>query len=111
MQETYNLFGRIDHLGADVSYGHYVTYVVRNKVWFLVDDALVSEVAIDEVTSGAPYLVAYRKQKRNPESPIPISATFLLGMETGENRLDKKLKTEFSITNAGKNHLTLPNLT
>ncbi len=79
---------------------------MRNKIWFLVDDALVSEVAIDEVTSGAPYLVAYRKQKPIPESPIRISTTFLLGMATGENRLDKELKKKFSITNAGKNYLT-----
>jgi len=61
LEETYELFGIINHEG-NIFGGHYYSYIKKNK-WFVFNDTNISEIQLDDIVSDKNYCLFYRKIK------------------------------------------------
>lgn len=58
---TYKLKGTVNHKGS-FNYGHYISYVKKETIWYLCNDSSISKVSEQEVLSSSPYLIFYELQ-------------------------------------------------
>ncbi|OZJ01660.1 hypothetical protein BZG36_05518 [Bifiguratus adelaidae] len=91
----YDCFATVVHQGYSVNSGHYLSYVLDQRVptsetslnesqWYLFNDAKVSPVTHDQVASEPVYLLFYKRRVvRAPR--LPIRRTGLLSLETPVN--------------------------
>lgn len=60
--EEYQLVSLIEHIGQDMTIGHYVTYKKFKDSWFLTSDENVQRVSLETVsTSTSAYLIFYER--------------------------------------------------
>jgi ubiquitin carboxyl-terminal hydrolase 8 len=61
LDETYELFGIINHEG-NMFGGHYYSYIKKNK-WFVFNDTHISQIQMQEIVGDKNYCLFYRKIK------------------------------------------------
>jgi ubiquitin C-terminal hydrolase len=61
-KQLYELFAIINHEGRK-DCGHYYSYVLRDKTWFLMNDESVQSVSSDTIIHESNYCLFYRKIK------------------------------------------------
>jgi ubiquitin C-terminal hydrolase len=58
----YELFGIINHQGT-IEYGHYYTYIQKNKQWFSLNDNFIQTISEENIIHESNYCLFYRKIK------------------------------------------------
>ena len=61
--DTFELVAIVNHIGANLYSGHYVTYVKRDNKWFECNDQTCSEVMKDSIISDNNYVYVYQERK------------------------------------------------
>jgi hypothetical protein len=57
----YKLVAVVVHVGQSIDNGHYIAYVRRGKRWYLADDRLIIECAIEDVLQQQAYILFYER--------------------------------------------------
>ena len=74
--QKYNLISIIVHEGMSTNSGHYFCYVKNsNDLWYLMNDASVSQVSLANVLKQNPYMLFYEKEVLSKEFLLPIALT------------------------------------
>ncbi|RWS12675.1 ubiquitin carboxyl-terminal hydrolase 36-like protein [Dinothrombium tinctorium] len=75
---NYKLNCVLVHLGATSNSGHYYCYVKSsNNMWYLMDDARVSQVSISHVLNQQAYILIYVRQNSHKKAELKVSFIFL----------------------------------
>jgi ubiquitin C-terminal hydrolase len=61
-KQLYELFGILNHEGG-IKGGHYYSYVLRDKQWFILNDNYVQLISSDAIIHESNYCLFYRKIK------------------------------------------------
>ena len=57
---AYTVIATVEHIGSQISNGHYVAHIVKHGNWFRCDDTNIQKVD-DQTPTKKPYLVILRK--------------------------------------------------
>lgn len=61
----YKLKGIINHLGINMSSGHYTSMVNINNKWFMCDDTNINEIKEEQIYNKNAYILLYEKVEKN----------------------------------------------
>jgi len=94
---AYELVAVVVHLGNNLSSGHYVCFMKRNRLWYCADDAHIKECTAFEATSQQAYLLFYEKADASdvPEVEVPHDLTsFPSATDTKQNPCKENIQIQ-----------------
>ena len=57
---AYTVIATVEHIGSQISNGHYVAHIVKHGNWFRCDDTNIQKID-DQTPTKKPYLVILKK--------------------------------------------------
>ena len=59
---VYTVIATVEHIGSQISSGHYVAHIIKHDNWFRCDDVNIQKVD-DHIPTRKPYLVILKKSE------------------------------------------------